>query len=828
MKSYHALAWKQLKGQKLTSFLILIAIIMSTMMTTVVGQSLGILQSLREKQAGMLNGYRYATFHNLAENQKKLLASDPRISWTGDSQALGSTKLRDSGISLGLTEYAGDALTAYPGISRLKEGKPPQTANEIALSEETLKLLGYPGGIGDPITLDLSISLLRDEEPAYEYKADFILSGILENNYLGYSSGVVIGIAGEGSGKRLLPDKYRVYSSDFRTAQKSGFQHTVNDLADKLGLEEYQIQYNWIYLNALGISFDEKNTSSEGKSSGFSMMTVTSGMIGLLVLLAAGLVIYNILKIAISKRVREYGTLRATGAKRGQLYLLVTEQLLLLCGIGIPAGAILGVLFAGGITDAATRLFTPGLFMAQSTEELSSLISHNSGVKWLPLLVSALITMLFALIAAMPAARYAAKVSPTVAMSTADVRVKRNNRKSKRIRHFEAYYARLNLRRNIGRTVITILSLVMSITVFVAVQSFSSLLDASKDVGKLHLGDYAFASEKIGIPSSVMEELRSRDDVAKLFTLKYKLYSQDEEGKLDLRTDIVLKQPFETLQIVGIDAERLDALFPGMTKKQKQFFLDGKSVLIKNTIPVAFEGKTMEGTSFAPGDRLSIGDRSFDVLGNSPAVTSSNADFINGVQVIVYDKVFDEMIGGSSYTEVYLKLTEGADVQAFEQYLESISDQISDSRIISYRHTDKQLEESYQQIKLLAWGLIVFIGGIGLLNIVNTTYTNIHTRKGEIGMQRAIGMSRASLYRTFLWEGAYYGIISAVVGGLAGYVCTIFVQAAATDQLAFSAFPIESVSISALASVIACMVATCLPLRQTARSSIVESIDAVD
>ena len=31
-------------------------------------------------------------------------------------------------------------------------------------------------------------------------------------------------------------------------------------------------------------------------------------------------------------------------------------------------------------------------------------------------------------------------------------------------------------------------------------------------------------------------------------------------------------------------------------------------------------------------------------------------------------------------------------------------------------------------------------------------------------MQRAIGMSAASLYKTFLWEGAYYGIIASVIG----------------------------------------------------------------
>ncbi len=45
MKSYLALAWKELKAQKITAILILVAVIMSTIMTTVIGQSIGILQS---------------------------------------------------------------------------------------------------------------------------------------------------------------------------------------------------------------------------------------------------------------------------------------------------------------------------------------------------------------------------------------------------------------------------------------------------------------------------------------------------------------------------------------------------------------------------------------------------------------------------------------------------------------------------------------------------------------------------------------------------------------------------------------------------------------
>ena len=73
----------------------------------------------------------------------------------------------------------------------------------------------------------------------------------------------------------------------------------------------------------------------------------------------------------------------------------------------------------------------------------------------------------------------------------------------------------------------------------------------------------------------------------------------------------------------------------------------------------------------------------------------------------------------------------------------------------------------------------------------NTVYSNIHTRIGEIGMQRAIGMSAASLYKTFLWEGAYYGIFASAIGAVLGYVCCIFVGATQTDTLQMVAVPLQ-------------------------------------
>lgn len=119
-------------------------------------------------------------------------------------------------------------------------------------------------------------------------------------------------------------------------------------------------------------------------------------------------------------------------------------------------------------------------------------------------------------------------------------------------------------------------------------------------------------------------------------------------------------------------------------------------------------------------------------------------------------------------------------------------------------------------------------GTLGILNIINTVYSNIHTRVGEIGMQRAIGMSAASLYKTFLWEGAYYGIIASVIGAVFGYVCCIFVGAAQTDALQLVAVPVMAIVEAAIISIVACLLATAIPLRSIARMSIVDSIETVE
>lgn len=826
MKSYLALAWKELKAQKITAILILVAVIMSTIMTTVIGQSIGILQSMRIQQAAGLNGNRYATFHQLGKEQAQKLHEDDRLYDVGDTIFIGSTPLGNSSLSLYLREYHDNALSMYPAIGNVKEGRLPEEAIEIALSEDALQYLGLDAVIGDTVSLDLSVSVMDGSLSELEYSADFVLTGILESSYIGYASGTVEGIVGEGTAEELLPEEYLLYSTDFKTYDKQNFQSIIYALAEDLNVDERYIQYNWVLLDAIGISYDEAADSDTG--TGFSFMTAACILVGVLVLLAAGLVIYNILKISITKRIKEYGTLRAIGGERGQIYRLVSLQLLILCGAGIPIGLLLGILSAKGVLIAATGLLNPDLFMANSTSELNSAINTASTVKLPMLFASIAVILLFALLAAFPAARYASHVSPTVAMSGQTVKIKRRIKRNRNIRNFEAYYARLNLKRGRGRTAVTILSLVMSITVFVALQSFTGLLDASSSVQDMYFSDYAVTNETVGIPSEAVKTLAENDAVESVSTTRLSVFMPGAGDILPFETDLSVRS-HETLQLVNVDEAQLQIYAPNLSAQDKQALKDGTGCLVKNPIAFSYGDTTVQQTDLTVGDTIQLGDRTLPVLGLiDTAITINNDGFTNGVQLIVNDEIYCSLLGNDSYSEVYPTLQDNADTDTFESWLDSWCSNYPGTHWLSYLQSSNEMIESFEQIKMLCWVLIIFIGIIGILNIINTVYSNIHTRVGEIGMQRAIGMSAASLYKTFLWEGAYYGIIASVIGAVFGYVCCIFVGAAQTDALQLVAVPVMAIVEAAIISIVACLLATAIPLRSIARMSIVDSIETVE
>ena len=665
---------------------------------------------------------------------------------------------------------------------------------------------------------------------SYSYTAEFVLTGRLKNNYLGYTSGTVTGVVGEGTAEQLLPESYIYYNVDIQTTDKKSFQAVVDDINKELNIHELDTSYNIVYLNALGISYTANSEDANDK--GFSFMTVAGILVGSLILLAAGLVIYNILKISVSKRIKGYGTLRAIGGEKGQLYQIIVIEVILLCLMGIPIGMLLGFLSARGILEAATGLVSPELFLVQDASELKTLIAENSSLNGL----------LFSRVESLWRLRCLQHCQqpdqpqgypPIMAMSGTNLKIRRRKRKTKKIHNFEAYYARLNLKRNKGRTAITILSLVMSITVFIALQGFSSLLNAASALQDNHLGDYQITNESVGFTTDDLNTLRKNEAVQSVAAIQFSLYEQNENGLLDeISLEFQLK-PGETFQVVGLNDEYWD-YFMGDQLPEEQLgqLKSGNACIVRNPIPMSYGEDVLEFTNIEAGENICVAGMELNVLktldGYDGYLGIGNGGFTNGVQVIVDDAIYERLTGKDTYSEFLPTLNEGADREIFDTFIESFCDRTPGTTFLSYEESDQQLKESFAQIQMLAWGLILFVGLIGILNIINTVYTNIHTRVTEIGMQRAIGMSAGSLYKTFLWEGAYYGVIASVIGSVLGYVCTIFIEAATSDTIQLVAIPVMPILEATLLAVGACLLATAIPLRKISKMNIVDSIETVE
>ncbi len=832
MRRYRTLARKELLAQRVTSMLIFLAIVLSTMMTAVIGQSMGVLSAMRQQQAISIGGNRHANFVQMDRQQVEVLEGDPRLSFVGTYVVLGSMKL-DNTLILGLSEFQEDVSAVYPSNSAVKEGRLPEAPMELALPEDVLGYLGSSGKLGDTLTLTLSKALRHGVVTnSYDFTAQFTLVGITESNYMSYAAGTINGIVGPGTAEALLPEEYFYYNVDIRVADKGTFQETLNDLIAALSVHELDTQYNVPYLDALGIRYDAEGDFTGQSSEGFSMMLAAGLLVGTLLLLAAGLVIYNILKITVSRRMTQYGVLRAMGADKGQLYFLVTAQVLLICAVGIPIGLLLGTLSAKGILTAATGMLSPEIFLVRDAGELNRLIEENSGGKGMFLLASAAVTLVFALAAALPAARYAARVAPTVAMAGSRTKVRRRSRREKKIRSFEAFYAWLNLKRSRGRTAITVLSLVMSITVFITLQGAVGLLDTAGSGVAEHYGDYSITNETAGFSLEEYQAMEEDPRVAKLTAMQFTFYEQGTDSHPVGIAFSVPLQPAETFQVVGLNSAYWDRAFSSLPPEILEKLKAGEGCMVRNPLPLVYEGQEVPRTTILAGDTITVAGQELTVLdtldGYETYLSVGNNGFINGVQIVVNESLYAALTGKTAYNELLPTLAESADREEYDAAVEALAGRVPGTLWLSFEDTDRQLEESFAQTRFLAWGLILFVGLIGLLNIINTVYTNIHTRVTEIGMQRAIGMSTGSLFKVFLWEGAYYGMIAAVIGSIAGYICTIFVEAAISDELRLVALPVLPMLEAAALAIAACLLATCIPLRRISRLSIVDSIETVE
>ncbi len=119
---------------------------------------------------------------------------------------------------------------------------------------------------------------------------------------------------------------------------------------------------------------------------------------------------------------------------------------------------------------------------------------------------------------------------------------------------------------------------------------------------------------------------------------------------------------------------------------------------------------------------------------------------------------------------------------------------------------------------LLALSIVV-----SLFGIVNTLVLTVFERTRELGMLRAIGMTRRQVRRMIRHESVITALIGAAVGIVLGHRPRERSLIARVDFIAF-ALPVQSLVVFTLAAIVVGILAAIFPARRAARLNPLEAL----
>jgi putative ABC transport system permease protein len=141
------------------------------------------------------------------------------------------------------------------------------------------------------------------------------------------------------------------------------------------------------------------------------------------------------------------------------------------------------------------------------------------------------------------------------------------------------------------------------------------------------------------------------------------------------------------------------------------------------------------------------------------------------------------------------------------------SDQIADA------------EAQVDQLVALFSGLLGLALVIALLGIANTLALSIVERTREIGLLRAVGMSRRQVGQTIRWEAVITAVFGALLGLLIGVGIGFGVVTSLGDSgLGSFAIPWDQLAIGLVAAALAGLIASLGPARKAARMDVLQAI----
>ena len=731
----------------------------------------------------------------------------------------------------------------------LLDGEYPKNSNEILISEELYLLDKDKYDIGEEITLNVgnrttvdgtSLSLedvySEDEVISNSTERTFTIVGIMDRDYgLDPHGDPGIGCLTVGL-ENSINNNQSVY---IRIKNPASYEKTFSEILgttftndSPTATEEYSINASLLRWQAL--KFDSSTTTMI-----YSIMSV------LLVIIVGTSIfcIKNSFDISVMEKKKNYGMLASAGATKKQIKKNVITEGLMLGIIGIPVGIIVGYIAVFILTIIVNGVI--GDFITRNVE-MRCIIS------WLPILVSIILGVVTIYFSSIRAAKKASKVSPIdLIRSNDDVKINKNKLKTpsiiKKIFGIGGVIAYKNLKRSKKKYRTTVISLAVSVFVFISMNTF---MYYTFRVTSTYYDDLDY---NVMITSS-FEDTPKMEDALKIngtddYTMLYQS-SLTTDGYLEIDdlsklTDFAKDILEEGLREQGCYDERKDTSdmncdkkrqmnIIGMDEKSFKEYVDklglnynsvkNKGVLVNNYSYINVEGvRTEKGIYNYKKDETIKGTYNgspleIDVSEVTNVRPSGLENFWDsGGYLIVSEEEYHDL----SFTPYILTIN--ADDPA--QVTLDINNEIPELSAVNIGENAQAERSIYLLMSIFLYGFIAVITLIGVTNIFNTITSNLELRQKEFAMLKSVGMTRKEFNRMINLETIFYSIKALIYGVALGSIGSYLVYLATTSKLDYGYhFPLTATIISIVAVFVLVYIIMRYSMNKINKQNIIETI----
>ena len=826
MKILNKLTIKSLKLNKKRTLVTIIGILLSTALITVVAGMVTSGKATLQDYFIKNNGDYQVEFKDVPTEDLSYIAENRNIDNYFLTSDIGYARFNESTNEdkpyFHIVAIDNGAQSKLP--IKLTEGRFPTNSSEIVISQNIYDYMQTEGNqldlsepenplkIGETLTLDISKRLLdgkeltqddiytQDEYLETMYTKTYTIVGIMERlNYTlepysapGFTALTYLDVNNLGSTANIYAnftkDGVRNYQEVLCNIlgldveeQKANSYIGIMELSTGMTKEDIGSKYN-ISLNDNVLQFEGIGVNS----SYMRMLYLVGIVVVVIIIISSVFVIRNSFAISITERTRQYGMLSSIGATKKQIKKNVLFEGAILGLIGIPSGILLGILVNWILSIVLNNL------IGKVIDDVTFIYS----VPVTAIILSVILAVITIYFSCKASARRAAKLSPIDAIrSNEDIKIKGKKVKSpkiiKKIFGVGGDIAYKNLKRNRKKYRTTVISLVVSIAIFI---SITSLVQYSFTVSNQALTDYKY-NLQVSISGSNIDKNEAyntykkiaQDERVNLYTITKHLYINMSTNDLKLSKDgreylTNLTSEYSEAIESGEGAEYKVVMLAlgddeyqryisnlGLNYKEakdKIIWIDDFERYLYNE-DGSYRKYIGEIYDYNRGDEIT-----FDVSGNGAEVVENvTAPIIAqttqkpmGLETTSYTEgtmiVSDEFINRFDWIfgTLYVNSDDASglekDVNANYQNVYTVNIQ---------KEADRQ-NSLILVIAIFLYGFIIVISLIGVTNIFNTITSNMNLRSKEFANLKSIGMTKKEFNRMIRLESIFYGLKSIIIG----------------------------------------------------------------